>query len=319
MNENYNDFISSIKNDELDKTLNQAKEERTKGKKKAKRIIITVDSIIGLMVILFVCMTNEYALISIPFVLAMMTIIDLIISSLCNNSENAIKYNELYKEKIVDGILKNFFYDVDYIPKREMPRGVYDKATGETYDIYYSDDYIEGLIDNKYKIKMAEVKTEKIKEEKDSKGNVEKRHYILFSGLFTKIDLNKSINGDLIIAEGTIYRSYRNNSERLKMDSSEFEKIYNVFTNNKIVAMQILTPDIMEMILEFRNKYDKAFDVIIDKDTMYIRLHVGQIFETYINDNSRINDATTEEYFNLVKFVYMFTTSIIETINNTEI
>ena len=55
------------------------------------------------------------------------------------------------------------------------------------------------------------------------------------------------------------------------MDSKEFEKYFDIYSENKIVAMQILTSDIMESLIEFYNKYQLEYEIVFRNNTIYLK------------------------------------------------
>ena len=106
---------------------------------------------------------------------------------------------------------------------------------------------------------MAEVKTQKEETYEDSNGETKTRRVTIFHGLFAKIIMDKSIDSELRITRNRGILS----KNKLKMDSSKFEKYFDVEASNKIIGMQILTADIMEKLIEFREKTNMEFDVYI--------------------------------------------------------
>ena len=62
------------------------------------------------------------------------------------------------------------------------------------------------------------------------------------------------------------------------MDSEEFEKIFDVFSKDKILAMQILTADVMESLIKFKNKYDIDFEIVLMNNNIYLRFFVSNMF-----------------------------------------
>ena len=216
----------------------------------------------------------------------------------------------------MDKIFRNFLNDADYIPKKEMPQSIYREGKYDGYyNRYYSDDYVEGNIDDKYLIKMAEVTTEHEKITTDSDGNTHTETTTIFSGLFAKINIGKSIKTELRIGTNrTISKK-----KRLEMDSDEFEKYFDVSSTNDIVGMQILTHDIMDMLVDFRNKLKMPLDILIREDIMYIRLHVGKMFEAKFNKNAVIDKQILQRYFDIVNFIYSLSKKMIKTIEETEI
>ncbi len=74
---------------------------------------------------------------------------------------------------------------------------------------------------------------------------------------------------------------------KLNMDSSEFEKYFDVKASNSIIGMQILTSDVMEELVDFKND-------VLDKSII-------------------------RKYFYMINFTYNLSTKLIEVINNIEI
>ena len=206
-------------------------------------------------------------------------------------------------------MVKNFFDEADYIPQKGISRYDYDEANyHESYNIYSSEDYIEGLIDNKNKIELAEVETVEEKKEKDSDGNETTERTTKFHGLFAKIKLNKTTQNNLIISPNSFIKGMG----RLEMDSQEFEEYFDVWTKDKIMGMQMLTSDIMELLVDFRKRLNMNFDVRIFEDIIYIRLHIGPIFDPVISQESPIDMKSTQEFYDILEFIYALSKQIIK-------
>lgn len=234
-------------------------------------------------------------------------IIGVIVNALIQSKTR--KYNSVYKTKVVEKIIQNFFDEVDYIPEKSLPSKIYDEGKyDENYNRYYSDDYVDAKLDNKYDLKMAEVKTVYETTYTDSDGHTHTDRVTRFHGLFIKMKIDKSIKNNLTIKQdGTIRKK-----ERLEMDSSEFEKYFDVSSNNDIIGMQILTHDVMELLLDYRKYLKCPFDICIYEDIVYIRIHCGTMFEAKINSKMLIDREKTEEYYNMLEFVYKLSKEVIK-------
>ena len=103
------------------------------------------------------------------------------------------------------------------------------------------------------------------------------------------------------------------------MDSSEFEKYFDVITDNKIIAMQLLTADVMEEMIEFENKTNMKYDIVVKENEIYLRFHCGDMFEPQSVRKGIINKAQLEKYFYMLNFTYNLSNRLIELINETEI
>lgn len=298
--------------------------ENTKQEKR-KRKIISIPTLLIVDLLLIFGFTNifsnfgtRYGLFPYIFIIPPILIIDVFILAIISLafSKKTRLYNDVFKEKVMDKIFNNFLNDSDYIPKKEMPQSIYREGKYDGYyNRYYSDDYVEGNIDDKYLIKMAEVTTEHEKTTTDSDGNTHTETTTIFSGLFAKINIGKSIKTELRIGTNrTISKK-----KRLEMDSDEFEKYFDVSSTNDIVGMQILTHDIMDMLVDFRKKLKMPLDILIRDDIMYIRLHVGKMFEAKFNKKAVIDKQILQRYFDIVNFIYSLSKKMIQIVEETEV
>lgn len=307
--------------EELYNELKNVKEMQDVGKeldaeiKKRNKTTLLICLVLDILILFFVYKLFGLSVMAILISIVCMAIPDLIVGFivyLCMNTEQK-KYIQVFKAKIITRLIENFYADSEYFPNKKMPEEIYKQGKYESYDNYYSDDYIEAKIDNKYLIDIAEVDTEREETYKDSDGNTHTRCYSVFHGMFAKIVMEKSINANLRIAK---YEAYKN---KLEMDSSEFEKAFNVYTSDKIIGMQILTADVMDDILEFKNKTKKDFDIYINNENIYLRFHCGSIFEPRIMKKQILDEKSLKMYYNILKFTNELSKKIIKAVEDTEI
>lgn len=302
-----------------DKEILQASKEVVKERKRGNRITLVTCLIVDLIIIMLYIFLNigitRYTILLylIPIIFANL-IIMIIITIAFSKKQRAFK--PIFKEKIIKTMISNFFDSLEYFPNKGMIREIYREGKYESYDNYYSDDYIEARIDDKYYIDMAEVHTEREETYTDSDGDTHTRTYTIFHGLFAKIKIDKSINSNLRITPNSNFSARK---DKLEMDSSEFEKKFDVFASNKIIGMQLLTSDIMEEILEFKNKSKDIFDIFINENNIYLRFHCGSMFEVTSLKKGELDRKTLERYYNILKFVYDMANKFIKIINESDI
>ncbi len=254
----------------------------------------------------------------ITFLIVPILIIDIFLYLLINIpfSKNRKKYNSSFKEIIIQKLLNNFYDSLHYIPKKPMPRAIYNEPKyKEYYNRYYSDDYLEGFLDNKFPLKMAEVKTVEETTTRDSDGNTSTNTTTKFYGLFAKIKMEKSINSELLIRAN---RSIPSN-QRLEMDSQEFEKYFDVSATNSIIGMQLLTHDIMELLISFRKLSEINYDITIYNNVIYLRFHTGQMFELKSIKKGAFDKEMLKKYYSVLDFTYTLSRTLIDLIEKTEI
>ena len=223
------------------------------------------------------------------------------------------KYNITYKTKVIRKLVKSYNKDLDFYPNKGISSNSYRQGEFETYDIYTSEDLIEGVIDNCH-IQMAEVKTQD--EIEDDDGN--KTKSTIFHGMFGVIELNNYIKGTIKVRKNNFLSGLFYGKDKLEMDSSELEKYFDVFADDKIQAMQIFTADIIAEMLDYYNKYKISYEITIKGNKLYIRFKSGEMFEGNILKSSLDMDTIKKNY-DLINFIFNLTKLLANTIKDKEL
>lgn len=238
-----------------------------------------------------------------------------------------------FKEQIIKKMINNFFGETQYYYNKGILEKDYNEAEyNEPYDIFVSDDYIQAKIDNRYTINIADVNTQKWEEKSD--GGYYR--YRVFHGLFTKIILNEGINCKLRITSNK--NNEKLHKDKVEMDYSDFENNFNVFSTDKIIAMQLLTSDVMEELLKFKNIIKDDFDIFIEQNNLYLRFHCGNMFEMDLIQSSLnksisniikseieelgrgiLDEKSLKLYYDILKFTYDLSNKLIKVINEVEL
>ncbi len=132
-------------------------------------------------------------------------------------------------------------------------------------------------------IKIYDVQADRIKD-KEKAENVQ---YVNFYGIFAVIDLSRNFNGEIQINKKG---KDCHNLAKVEMDSVEFNKEYKVYASDKVLAMQLLTHDVMDKILNVINRYKFDIEFRIINDKLYFRLFSDGTFseELYVNNIEKI-------------------------------
>lgn len=307
--------LQKVDNNELNNLWKEAKKEQ----QKSTKITVSICLIIDILAVIFLISQNAnntaiYFLMPIIMAVLVCNLFVFIIVKLIF-SKNQCMYNEKYKKIVIPKLINNFYNKAEYFPKKPMPEYIYEKIQYENYDNYESEDYFEGYIDDKYSIQMAEVLTQKEEEYKDSDGETHTRMITKFHGLFAKILMEKSLKTNIQIMENGSFGF----GEGLKMDSSEFEKYFDVKASDKIVGMQLLTADVMEELVQFENKTKMKFDIFIKENELYLRFHSGEMFEPANLKKGALDKNTIQKFFYMLNFTYNLSKRLIDVVNDTSI
>lgn len=311
----FEDLYNEINNnEELNNAWKQAREEEQKIKKVTLPIHIVI-SLILLVVMIKSIGFNFMGMLPIIIMIIFANLIIFVVSMFFRKKQR--EYGNVFKNIIIKELINNFYNNVEYFPNKQIPSRIYDEPKyNEYYNRYHSDDYIEAKINNKYDIGMAEVKTVHETTRRDSDGKTHTTRTTKFHGIFAKIVIDKSINSDLSIKQNGSYSIGKN---KLEMDSSEFEKYFDVSATNKIIGMQLLTADIMEELIDFVNKTNMKYDIVINNNSIYLRFHCGTMFEAGSLKKGAMDKDMIQKYFYMLNFTYNLSDKIIKIINETEI
>lgn len=300
----YNEINESCNNNE------ELKKELEKYRKRKIKILFVALIIIA---ILDIVMYAKFKVMI--FGIIVMDIILFCITYALMNYKN--KINIMFKRIAITKLMENFFCDVNYNPIEALPRVIYDEPNYPGYyNRYKSDDYLTCKLDKKYKAEMAEVYVADEETHRDANGNTTTTTKVLFHGLFMKINLGKSIQTTLKIAPDKTFFL----KAHTKLDSAEFEKYFDVSAENKMIGMQILTADVMELLVEFAQSIKCKFDIYIINNYMYIRLNTRKdMFEAKKIGKEIINKKELEYNYNMLKFISNLSKKVAGIIDKTQI
>lgn len=142
-------------------------------------------------------------------------------------------------------------------------------------------------------------------------GNVVEEN--LFAGCF--VSVNNMVETDMLIRIVKNKKKLFNDSDynvvnnKIKMDNTEFEEYFDIYADDKIEAMRILTPDVMDDLVEF-SKTGLKFEITINNDKLYLRFFTGKMFEPPSIFESTMNISLLYTYYCVLTFVYEITTKL---------
>ena len=227
---------------------------------------------------------------------------------------NQERLSKLYKEKILPDFIRLFpSGTAEYYQGKEY-------TTYETYRIddayrasgFNSEDYIDVDVMEGVKYSNEDTNIEI--------GNIwvsdkrQKRQDVIFSGLFAHANSTKSINYFIKISKNRLNKK----KDKIDMDSSDFEEIFDIYSENKIYAMRILTSDVMMLLWDFYQKYELKFEVILSGNKIYLRFYTGNIFDVKLFGNS-MNKKNLFIYYSIMDFVAELTKSINNALEDIEL
>lgn len=234
--------------------VNELKELQSKIIKKNKtcNLITIIGLVVVLLITLLISLERKLGLQLFLFELFFELIFGLVISVIIKaivNGRDISRFNKEYKSVFVLGVLKNNFENLTYDFEDGFSEEQIRKTRMfDTGDRFTSNDYISGSYKN-IKFEQADVHIEERYEDTDKDGNKKIRWETVFEGRIMIFDFNKNFMANMLVVSDGFPRDalLRNGKlSRVKMEDTEFNKQFSVYSDLEHDAFYILTPHFME-------------------------------------------------------------------------
>ena len=231
-------------------------------------------------------------------------------SSKCNYTSN-------YKFKIINKIVKFVSNNLIYSPIGFVDWGKFEdsKIFKHSIDRYSSEDLVTGIID-KTEIVFSEVHAEYKTETRSKHGGKQTEWHTVFKGLFFVADFNKDFDSFTVVMPDKAERilgkfgqtlqsmsTVLSTRELVKMENDEFENFFAVFSPNQVEARYILSPSIMEKLVNFRKAVNRDVYISFNFSKVYIGVPFTEnLFEPPLF-NTIVDLAPIERYYKIIELM----------------
>ncbi len=232
------------------------------------------------------------------------------------------RYISEFNKIFIELINPNYSYNAE--------KGILEKNY-KLVDLFLYEDYqarglISGYLSNRYNFQAGQITTW-CSYEDDNK----RIKFVKFDGIFYEIDLPFSINTKLYLridknlddtnfvkkifnADGQLTRL------KVKMDSEEFEEAFDIYTENRVLAMQIFTADVMLELMHLYSGTSNKFEITIDNNKLYIKFDTGAIFKAPADLNIEVlNKDILYKYFEKFENTLKISEKFVKIIDNDNI
>jgi hypothetical protein len=200
------------------------------------------------------------------------------------------KYRLNFKNQIVLKITAfvddNLVYSPEgFVSREEFTRsGIFQKFCND----FKGEDHFQGKI-GKTAIEFSEVVGRHVST--SGTGSKQKKHYtLIFKGVFFVADFNKNFKGYTLILPDTAERmlgkmgqnlqAFSSRGELVRLENPEFEKEFCVYSSDQVEARYILSPSLMQRIVEFKRKWDTKVYLSFRDSKVYIAIKLDKnLFE----------------------------------------
>jgi len=201
-----------------------------------------------------------------------------------NYSNQKKVYNTSFKEQVI----KKMMYGIDdrlhFQPLLSISRNEYflSQIFRKQVDRFDGEDLIEATID-KTSIKFSELHTQYKTETTNSKGRRQTNWHTIFKGVFFVADFNKEFQHFTAVLPdynqqmfGDLFKGFQfgkhGNARLVNMDHPAFEKQFKVYADDAVEAHYLLTPNLMERIVQLKEKFDKAIYLSFSHSKLHVAI-----------------------------------------------
>lgn len=228
-------------------------------------------------------------------------------------NDEAIKYKVAYKTKVIASALKNINGSLVFTPQSGLPE--YEFRSSELFttrpDRYKTQDLISGTVD-KTSFWFAEVHAE-YKTETQTKNGTKTTWHTIFKGIIFVADFNKNFEVSTVVRPKSFGASLGawfsksvfsfGNTEVVQLENIDFDNKFVTYSRNQIEARYILTPAMMERILDLNKKCDETISISFIHSKIYIAFPLSHnYFEAPIHSSLLVPDLLTDD-ISIVQFM----------------
>ena len=211
------------------------------------------------------------------------------------------KYKKNYRTTVIEALVKNYSENLIYNSVNGVSSSEYKVSNfSEHYSGFFSENLIQGNIDNEFNIKMSEVKVQV---------KVSDGYSTVFDGLYGFVDLSNMKVPNFYVLSNMKEKRYDNS--RIEIDSAEFEKNYDLYSDDKIRTMKIFTSDLVEEFIRARKELKAEIQLKVNCDKLYFRISRSKLFEPPDFGNI-VNSNLMHDNFKLIDNPIRLISKIIE-------
>jgi membrane protein implicated in regulation of membrane protease activity len=220
------------------------------------------------------------------------------------------QYRKAFKTGVVAELVKLIDPEWQYLCDQCIGEDTY-QISGlfpHRYDRYMGDDFVIGQI-GKTDFQFSELHTEYKQVTYGSKGQRHEQWITIFRGVFLHADFNKNFAGTTFVLPDTAERllgalgqslqKLSNRGELIKLENIEFEKLFVVYSSDQVESRYILTPAIMEAMVDLHRRFDgDLYFSFVGSRVYFAKGFSTALFEPNIL-RSGVNFSDVKEMFDL--------------------
>lgn len=226
-------------------------------------------------------------------------VIALVIWYNCISAKSKI-LSAFYKQNIISAIIAELCEEASFQPDRGISEQTFMASNlfSTTPDRYHTEDLITGKI-GKTHFMCSEIVAEEKRVTRDSKGRTQVTWIDIFRGFFFIADFQKDFQGQTVVFRNSWFK-WNASGQRVKLENPEFEKSFDTYSTDQVEARYLLTPGLMEKLLELDRKFPGKITLSFLNSQVLIAIPDSKDhFEASIWQSQLQNNSVREEFYTL--------------------
>lgn len=277
--------------EKLTPALTQLENKRLELKKKGTDAGLVAGGICTLIGIIITVWTGGNSL---GFYISLILGVIILVGCIHGQSKELSRY---YKKDIIATLISSLCENSSFIPEsgiseqQFMGCGLFHTSP----DRYHSEDMITGQV-GKTAFACSEIVAEEKRVTTNSKGQPSEHWVDIFKGFFFIADFQKDFRGQTVVYRNSWLKlNFRN--QRVKLENPEFEKKFDVYSTDQVEARYLLTPGMMEKLLELDRKFPGKITLSFYNSNVIIAIPDNtDHFEASIWSSQLRNNSLKQEY-----------------------
>lgn len=181
------------------------------------------------------------------------------------------KLRQYFKNIYLKDMISKMFDDANYFPKKGVtPENVYRCHFLKKADRFHSEDLIVGKVGD-VKFYTSDLKLEE-RHTRHTKNGTQTYYVTYFLGRFFGFDFPKEFVGQVIVTEGSISTLF-SHFTKIELESVDFNKKFRTYTTDEHNAFYILTPHIMEAIMDLERRNPGSLSLCFSGNTFNLAIN----------------------------------------------
>ena len=224
------------------------------------------------------------------------------------------KYRETFKSGVVAEVVKLINPEWQYLYDHCMSQESYQQSGlfPHHYDRYEGDDFVTGQIE-KTDFQFSELHTQYKQVTYGSKGQRREHWVTIFRGVFLHADFNKNFSGITYVLPDTAERllgkfgqslqKMSGRGELVMLENPEFERLFVVYSSDQVESRYILTPTIMEAMVNLYNRFKGEIYFSFVGSRVYFANSINEALFEPNTFRSGVNFSDMKEMYDLFEMI----------------